>query len=495
MKPTLHFGGNSEDADRFFERTLRTAAALRGLGIGAGDGVATLLHNEPACIELMLAARAVQARCCLIDRQLGAAEAGRVLADSGAKLLVGHNDLLAEARAGIPTALPVFGVAPQPATLRALGLADCAGAEPRFESWQAVRDGGQHGPSGPALAARLPELPAQTSAAYATAFGIGPGMRALISAPLCHAAPAAYACLAALNDAGLWIEPRFDAERTLRLIEAERITHLYLVPAMFARLLRLPRSVRTQHDLRSLEFVATSGSPCTGEVKRRMIDWWGPVVHEAYVAGGLGVATHIDSGGALHKPGSCGRALSGVRLRVMDAQGRVLPAGQAGLIYARGHDTGLDFVCAGSAAMRQAPERDGLRTFGDIGRLDDEGDLYLVERQVDVVISGGVGIDPAAIERVLADMPGIDDCAVFGIPDHEYGQTLAAAVQPTPRAGELDEAQVRSWLRERIAGYKVPSVITFHAELPREETGKILKARLRAPYWIDARSGHTDNRS
>jgi long-chain acyl-CoA synthetase len=230
-----------------------------------------------------------------------------------------------------------------------------------------------------------------------------------------------------------------------------------------------------------VRFAASTGAPCDPETKRRMIEWWGPVLHEAYAASELGYITHIDSHEALRKPGSAGRPLPGARVKIVAETGEELPAGKVGLIYAR-HPATSDFTYSHNDAARRRIERDGLWTLGDMGYLDEDGYLFMVDRNSDMVISGGVNIYPAEIEAVLHTMPGIADCAVFGIPDDDFGEALLAAVQVAPGATVSVEA-VQSWLRDRLANYKVPRRVVFHAELPREETGKIFKRRLREPYW------------
>jgi long-chain acyl-CoA synthetase len=306
-------------------------------------------------------------------------------------------------------------------------------------------------------------------------------MRALLSAPLYHSAPNMYATQVLLNGALLVLEPRFDAERTLALIEQHRMTHAYLVPTMYVRLLRLAERVRRKYDLSSLRFVASTGSPCPAELKRAMIEWWGPVFHESYAASELGYVTAISSQEALRKPGSAGRPAGRATVRILDQQGSELPRGEVGLIYAR-QPAYPDFSYNNNPEARARIERDGLITLGDMGFLDEEGYLYVCDRASDMVISGGVNIYPAEIEATLALMPGVRDCAVFGIPDEEFGEALAAAVQPEP-GFPLDLEGVRRYLSERISGYKVPRIVTFHTELPREESGKIFKRRLRAPNW------------
>lgn len=326
-----------------------------------------------------------------------------------------------------------------------------------------------------------PQHVASMSQMLLDVFGIKPGARVLISAPLYHAAPASYAVLAALNNAELWIEPRFDAERTLRLIETHRISHIYMVPTMFVRLLALPVEVRSHFDLTSLRFVATAGSPFPPELKRHMIEWWGPVIHEAYAASELGYITQIDSNEALRKPGSAGRPLTGVTLKVLSDNGVELRPGEVGLLYAR--NTSMpDFTYRKNDAARSSIEAHGLCTLGDMGYIDEDGFLFIVDRQSDMVISGGVNIYPAEIEAALITLSGVMDCAVFGIPDEEFGEAVAAVIQRA-QGSEVTAQDVQTYLRERIADYKVPRRVIFSAELPRDENGKLYKRKLRESFW------------
>ena len=505
MRPTLHFGGATIAAETFHARTMRSASALRACGIGPGDVFALMLHNEPVALELILAGRWLGARWCTINWHFKAQEVRHILADSGARLLVVHAHLLAEIAGVVPAGVQVFVVAPEAATRAAFRLDDAAAAGPAGEwpRWADFRDGAerpivpQAQPPGAAMLytsgttglpkgiARAPATPAQVQATLESgrlALGVEPCMRALLSAPIYHAAPQSYALMSALADAQLWLEPRFDAGRTLALVAEHRLSHAYLVPTMYVRLLALPEAERSAHDAGSMRFVASTGSPCAPEVKRRMIEWWGPVFHEAYAASELGYITRIDSADALRKPGSAGRALPGARIEILDDDGAPLPPGRVGVIYARNAAT-PDFSYNHDAAARRGLEAHGLWTLGDMGYLDDEGFLFIVDRRSDMVISGGVNIYPAEIEAALATMPGVADCAVFGIPDPEFGEALAAAVQPVPDASLTAQA-VRDFLHARIAGYKVPRVVAFHEELPREDSGKIFKRRLRDPYWV-----------
>jgi long-chain acyl-CoA synthetase len=487
----------------------RAATGFEQCGVGEGDVVCLMLRNEPSFLEAVFAARRLGAYSCPINWHYRADEAGWILADSGAKVLVVTADLLPQIEAGIPPGVAVIVARPAAATVAAFRIpAESAHVPPGRTAWREWVE--SHPPyAGPARAPRTnmpytsgttgrpkgvrrtPPPPADAARiaalareAIAQGYGIEAGMRALVSAPLYHSAPNLYAVQALLGDALLVLEPRFDAERTLALIERHRLTHAYLVPTMYVRMLGLPEATRRRYDLGSMRFVASTGSPCPPEVKRAMIGWWGPVFHESYASSEAGLITAISSGEALERPGSAGRPIGAAVLKILDEAGRELPPGEIGLIYAR-QPAYPDFTYNNDPDARRRLERDGLWTLGDMGYVDADGYLYVCDRASDMVISGGVNIYPAEIEAVLATMPGVRDCAVFGIPDAEFGEALAAAVEPEPGAS-LDADAVRAYLAQRIAGYKVPRTVALHAALPREESGKIFKRRLREPYWAQA---------
>jgi len=490
MRPTIVFQGETLAPDLFEQRCLRSAAALQAAGVGEGDVVALLMRNSPEAMELMVATRHLGAQWCPMNWHFKLDEVHHVLGNSRAKVLVADAALLPALHATAP------GL--QAGDARVWSTRGAAAGVP---AWEALRDatppiatpaaaprGAMFYTSGttgrPKGIVRRPTTAAQAQAMAEMrrlAYGSAPDMRALLSAPWYHSAPNGYA-LGVVQDSGtLYIEERFDAERTLQLIHEHRLTHAYLVPTMYVRLLALPPEVRAKYDLGSMHMVSSTGSPCPPDVKRAMIEWWGPVITECYGASELGYMTMLTSAQALRKPGSAGLPLPGVVLKILDEEGREQPAGTPGLIYI--HQPALpDFSYVGNDDARARMEVRGLKTMGDIGYLDDEGFLFIVDRQADMVISGGVNIYPVEIEHVLQAMPGVADCAVFGIPDDEFGEALAAAVQAAPGAALTAEA-VRAWLRERIAGYKVPKVVTLHDALPREDTGKIFKRRLREPYW------------
>ena len=279
MGATVHFDGNAEAPEAFGARCERSAVALQALGIGPGRVVALMLHNEPVVLELMLAARAIGAHYCLVNWHFKAAEVGHILSDSGARVLIVHRNLLEQIRQGIPDSVRVFVAEPRARTRDAFRVGEALLAQPsQWQSWEGTRDAFAATSTSPAAQApgsvmvytsgttglpkgirRDPPTPEQVqrlAEAARIAIGIEPGMRALVSAPTYHSTPAQYVLQAALKDAEIWIEPRFDAETTLRLIASERITHAYLVPTMFTRLLRLAPEVRARYSVESLRYVA-----------------------------------------------------------------------------------------------------------------------------------------------------------------------------------------------------------------------------------------------
>jgi long-chain acyl-CoA synthetase len=486
MRPTIVFQDQVIAPDTFELRWRRSAAALQEAGVGPGDVVALLMRNSPLAVELMLATRHLGAQWCPVNWHFKTDEVHFILDNSSARVLIAEAALLVGLpglRAGAAKVWSSHGHAPgltewEPLRDATAPIAN-APAPPRGAMFYTSGTTGR-----PKGIVREPMTPAQAEAALAMrrmAYGAQPGMRALLSAPWYHSAPNSYALGIAQDDGTLFIEERFDAERTLRLIDEQRLTHAYLVPTMYVRLLALPAEVRTKYNLGSMRFVSSTGSPCPPEVKRAMIEWWGLVIHECYGSSELGYMTMLTSEQALRKPGSAGLPMPGVVLKILDDEGRDAAPGTPGLIYADQPAT-PDFSYVGNPEARTRMDAGGLKTMGDIGYLDDEGFLFIVDRQADMVISGGVNIYPAEIENVLHAMPGVADCAVFGIPDDEFGEALAAAVQPAPGAALTSEA-VRGWLHERISGYKVPRLVTLHEQLPREDTGKIFKRRLRDPYW------------
>ena len=326
-----------------------------------------------------------------------------------------------------------------------------------------------------------PERQARIGELAMRAFGIGAGGVAAMTGPMYHSAPNAYARLAMALGNDIHLLPRFDPEELLQAIEIHKLSHMHVVPTMFVRMLRLPEEVKAKYDLSSLVHVIHGAAPCPPDAKAGMIEWWGDVIFEYYGSTEAGIVSIATSADALIKPGTVGRPLDGTIVRIYDDDGKVLPDGESGEIYMNMKDLS-DFTYHNKDDKRVEIEREGLVTNGDVGYLDPDGYLFLNDRKRDMIISGGVNIYPAEIEAALQGMPGVQDCAVFGIPHDEFGESIAAAIESQPGVSLTPDA-VKDYLRDHISAYKVPREVTFHDAMPREDTGKIFKRKLRQPYW------------
>ena len=493
--------------EALLDRAARAAFGLNRLGAGENKAVALILRNDLAYFEAVMGSVLVGAYAVPVNWHFTAEEAGYIIQDCGAKAVVIHADLLRRIGPGIPKGIPILVVPTPPEIAAAYGIAEAEAAVPpgyvAWDAWLADQDhwttpvaalrasmlytsGTTGRPKGVRREPATPEVMELARRLVATIFGIGEdgAVRTVITGPVYHGAPNAYAFYMMRAGAFMVLQPRFDGEELLQLIEQHRITHLHMVPTMFVRLLKLPEEVKRRYDVSSLEFVVHAAAPCSPAVKKQMIDWWGPVINEYYGGTETGATVFHTSAEALRKPGTVGRPLDGVVLKVLDPDGRELGPNKVGELYMR--LVGMtDFTYHGMDEKRREVERRGLITVGDIGYIDEDGYVFLCDRARDMVISGGVNIYPAEIESVLITMPGVKDCAVFGIPDDEYGEALCAHIELQDGA-RLSDEDVRRFLRPHIAKYKVPKIIEFRDDLPREDSGKIFKRKLRAPYWEQA---------
>lgn len=493
------------DSAQLEQRVERAMSGFALLGVAGGDAVALLMRNDTVFVEATAAIGRLGAYAVPVNWHGSADEVRHILADSGARVVVAHADL-APLLAGAPGGIQVIFVQTPAEIAAAYGLdgqscraPDAAVEWERWTGAQAPYRGEARTPRGvilytsgttglPKGIQRLPcedaDHETRLAQSLSNTFGIRPGVRTVICCPLYHAMPNAHmrTVLGAMGAAGVMvIEPRFDAERLLRLVDEYRITQLMLVPVMFVRLLRLPESVRGKYDVSSIEWVIHAAAPCPVEVKRRMIDWFGPVINEFYGTSETGAVTLVGSEEYLRKPGTVGRPMPGCIAKVLGERGEELPPGAPGEIFAV-NPAYPDFTYRNRPQERAGLDRDGLVATGDVGYFDADGYLFLCDRKKDMVISGGVNIFPAEIESVLLTLPGVGDCAVFGIPDEEFGEVLAVHIELLPGT-DLAESAVRDYARERLAGIKVPRVVRFERELPRQDNGKIYKRRLAEPYW------------
>jgi long-chain acyl-CoA synthetase len=309
----------------------------------------------------------------------------------------------------------------------------------------------------------------------------------LVSAGMHHGGCQSF-FLGALNvGQALAIMGKFDPERTLALIERHRVSTAYMVPTQFVRLLRLPSEVRNRYDVSSLQVVVHSAAPCPLEIKQQMLDWWGPVIWETY--GGMeGAATIAKPHRWLEKPGTVGRAVSGMNVKILDDDGNEMPRGEVGNVYLESDAPEPTFEYRDEPELTASVVRGRAFTLGDIGYLDEDGYLFLCDRAKDMIISGGVNIYPAEVEGVLTSHPLVGDVAVIGIPDPEWGEQVKAVVELVDGAAPTDELgdELIAHCRARLASYKCPRSVDFRASLPRTDGGKLYKRLLRDEHWAEA---------
>jgi long-chain acyl-CoA synthetase len=490
--------GHAEIADR----AARIANGLHKLGVGQGSSVCILMRNDIAFIETAYAAMRLGAYGVPVNWHFKPEEINYILKDSGTSVLVGHADMLHPLREAIPPGVAVLSVPTPPEILRTYKIDPSNLTKPGFaidfDSWLAQQapyegpavpqpqnmiytSGTTGNPKGVRRHAPTPEQSAAAERMRGMIYGLKPGARALLPGPLYHSAPNSFGIRSGRFGGVLVIMPRFAPEEFLRLIEEQRIDTIFMVPTMFIRLMNLPEEVRREYDMSSLRHIIHAAAPCPPDVKRAMIEWWGPVIHEFYGSTESGAVTFADSEDALKKPGTVGRISPGAELRFIGEDGCELPQGQIGEIYSR-IAANPDFTYHNKPEKREEIERDGFITSGDIGYIDADGYVFICDRKRDMVISGGVNIYPAEIESALHAVPGVHDCAVFGIPDAEFGEALMAVVEPQPGI-TLDVTDIRRRLKASLADYKVPKYVEIQQNLPREDSGKIFKRRLRDPYW------------
>jgi len=487
------------------DRVARIAGGLQKLGVKLGDSVCILMRNDIAFIEAAYAAMRLGAYAVPVNWHFKPEEINYVLGDSGAPVLIGHADMLHQLRDALPAGVRVLSVPTPPEILSNYKVDPSQLATPDFaidfEAWleqQRPYDGpvlpqpqnmiytsGTTGhPKGVRRNAPTPAQSASSERMREMIYGLRPAARALLPGPLYHSAPNSFGLRSGRLGGALVLMPRFDPEEFLRLIQDEKIDTIFMVPTMFIRLMKLPEQVRRKYDMSSLRHIIHAAAPCPADVKRAMIEWWGPVIYEFYGSTESGAVTFANSEDALKRPGTVGRISPGAELRFIGDDGRILPQGEIGEIYSRmvGNP---DFTYHNKPEKRAEIERDGFITSGDVGYIDKDGYVFICDRKRDMVISGGVNIYPAEIEAALHAVPGVHDCAVFGIPDDEFGEALMAVVEPQLGV-TLDIAAIRAQLKTSLADYKVPKHVEIHPSLPREDSGKIFKRRLRDPYWEKA---------
>jgi acyl-CoA synthetase (AMP-forming)/AMP-acid ligase II len=473
------------------ERSCRLAQAVRDQGIQPGDHVAMLLENTPRFHEVFYGFQRAGVIFTPISTRLSSDEAATIVNDCGARLLVTSTTMgelaasIVELTPKVERRLSIGGSVEDHedydevmARYPAEPLADeVEGSSMTYSSGTTGRPkGADRG---------LPNLPYgaldQMAVLYAP-LEVDEASVFMVPGPLYHAAPMGWSAGIHRLGGTLILMHRFDAERCLEMIEKHRVTHGLFVPTMFVRMLKLPTETRMSFDVSSLKAVVHAAAPCPVEIKREMLDWWGPVIHEFYAGSEGGGITWATPEEWINHPGTVGRSLT-APMHICDDEGRELPPGEVGTIW---------FSDVPPINYHNAPELSasvlndkGWVTLWDIGYLDDDGFLYLTDRKQFMIVSGGVNIYPQEVENVLVLHPDVVDVAVFGIPNDDMGEEVKAVVQPKDmgKAGPELETRLIEHCRTRIAHYKCPRSIDFMAELPRADNGKLFKRELRDRYW------------
>jgi long-chain acyl-CoA synthetase len=468
---------------------------LRALGLQPGDAVAMLLPNSVEVFELYLAISQAGFYLIPINWHLVGPEIAYIVDDCEAKVFVAHARFAEHAEA----AADEIG-------FPAEGRFAVGGEIPGFRSYDDIKDG--QSPDTPAdrqmglvmnytsgttgrpkgvrrnLPGVEPEAGGRGFGGMLTMFGLQPfdDNVHIVGSPLYHTAVLVFAGSAIHTGHTVVVMDKWTPEQMLYLIDRYKVTNTHMVPTQFVRLLGLPEEVRAKYDVSSLRHMVHAAAPCPPDVKRQMIEWWGPVIDEYYAAS-EGGGTLVYAKDWLEHPGTVGRAWPGAEIVILDDDGNELPANQIGTVYM--HMPAGSFEYYKDKEKTEKSRKGRFFTVGDVGFLDDDGWLFLSDRKTDMIISGGANIYPAEIESELIMHPKVADVAVFGIPHDDWGEEVKAVVEPVEgvEPGPELEAEILEWASTRLAKYKTPRTIDFTDELPRDPNGKLYKRKLRDPYW------------
>ena len=471
----------------------RLARALRAVGVGEDDGVALLCRNRPEFAEAYAAALRTGARITPINWHLMPEEVTYIVENCEAKVLLADSAFDQAALAakhgsshlleGIAIGGPIEGFDAYDAVLAPQD--DSNIDDPVLGFGMLYTSGTTGHPKGVYRKPTRPPTPSPLLEEVRASMAMRPGEDvALVTGPLYHAAPLGLNFAIPIGaGVGCVLQDRWDAEQTLELIERHQITHTHMVATMFHRILHLPEEVRGRYDLSSLRWLVHGAAPTPQHIKRKMIDWLGPVLWEYYAAT-EGGSYWIGSEEWLSKPGSVGRPIEGTEAILLDDDGERVAQGDTGTVYFRAPDTGR-FVYFKAPEKTAKAYRGDYYTMGDMGYLDQDGYLFLNGRSAETIISGGVNIYPQEIDDVLHQHPAVHEVCTIGVPNEEWGESVKSVIELKPGfeiSEELSE-ELLQFAREHLPDYKRPRSIDFDTDLPRMPTGKIQRHKVRSRYW------------
>ncbi len=471
----------------------RLSQVFRNAGFQPGDHIAFCMENRPEFFPILWGAHYAGLYYTAISSRLTADELGYIIEDSGSRALI-SSPYMAESLSGLDDVLSKLEIrlsvgGDLPGFDRYEDAIAKASSDPlpdRVEGMPMLYSSGTTGrPKGvkPALTGDPLGTAEGLTTMTTLLFGASDDSIYLSPAPLYHSAPLRYCTQFFRIGATVVVMDRFDAEGALQAIEKHGITHSQWVPTMFVRMLKLEEAVRNRYDVSSLKIAIHAAAPCPVAIKEQMMDWWGPVLHEYYAGTeGNGFCYASPKDWLAHK-GTVGKAFN-CDLHIVDDDGSEVPVGEEGGIY---FGNGMQEFEYHNDPKKTADARlaNGWSTLGDIGKIDEDGFLYLTDRKSNMIISGGVNIYPQETENVLTVHPKVHDVAVFGVPNVDFGEEVKAVVQPTEmsNAGEALERELIAYCREHLADVKCPRSIDFREELPRHPTGKLYKRLLKDEYW------------
>ncbi len=482
-RPALISPARSQTFTELNGRANQLVRALRQRGVRAGDAVVLMCGNRAEFAEVYAACMRAGWRLTPINWHLTGSEAGYILADCEAKVFVAEATLAVAASEAakdgpsVATRLAVDG------HIDGFDDYDRALADQHATNIDDPTPGGTmlytSGTTGRPKGVYREQAPVENLEIW----GYREGNVHLCTGPLYHAAPLGMSLHIPLAcGVGVVVMDRWDAEATLQLIEAHRVTHTHMVPTMLHRLLALPTDVRRRYDVSSLRAVVHGAAPCPVTVKRAIIDWLGPIVHEYYGAT-EGAGTLVDSKTWLAKPGTVGKPQPTDQVFVGDEAATRLPPHEIGLVWLKAPVQGR-FRYFKDEQKTNSSYRGDHFTLGDLGYVDADGYLFLTDRSAHLIISGGVNIYPAEVDAVLLDHPAVGDVATIGVPSEEWGEDVKAVVelQPSVSPSPALAAELIEFCRNRLAHFKCPRSVDFIDKLPRLDSGKVSKHLLRERY-------------